>query len=134
METSTDSNFKSAFSLYPYYIVCLCVTIISVIMLFWFWGIIGITVFLPILLLGLTIGGYCIKKQNEWISYVIHENEIVCSSKFDEKVIGFESIIKFNAFKDGIVVEYFGIDNIEVIGNIYETPEHLPSGSIYGCH
>ena len=44
-----------------------------------------------------------------------------------------------NSFKkDGSnlvnIIEYFGIDNIEVVGNIYETPELLPVGSIYGCH
>ena len=32
------------------------------------------------------------------------------------------------------IIEYFGIDNIEVVGNIYQTPELLPSGSIYGCY
>lgn len=32
------------------------------------------------------------------------------------------------------IVEYFGIDNIEVVGNIYETPEKLKYASLYGCH
>jgi|LSQX01.3.fsa_nt_gb hypothetical protein len=111
METSTDSYFKSAFSLCPYCIACLCVILICVITLYCFWGLIGIAVFLPIILLGLTIGGYCITKQNVWRTYAIHKNKIVCYSKFEEKVIGFESIIKLNLFTEGLVVEYFENDN-----------------------
>ena len=107
METSHDAIFETTYSSSSYYIVCLFVIFCCVIMLYVFWGLIGIAVFLPILLLGLTTGGYLIKQQNPWKSYVISENEIVFLSESRTKIIGFGSIIRFNVFNDGLVVEYY---------------------------
>ena len=81
----------------------------------------------------------------------VYEGDILKDTEFDEDgndISGYHPVVydpktcQFcvdNSFKkDGSnlvnIVEYFGIDNIEVVGNIYETPELLPVGSIYGCH
>lgn len=82
--------------------------------------------------------------------YDVYEGDILKDTEFDEEgndISGYYPVVydpktcQFcidNSFKkDGShlvnIVEYFGIDNIEVVGNIYQNPELLPSGSIYAC-
>lgn len=83
-------------------------------------------------------------------AYDVYEGDILKDTEFDEEgndISSYHPVIydpKTCQFcidnslkKDGShlvnIVEYFEIDNIEVVGNIYQNPELLPSGSIYVC-
>lgn len=78
----------------------------------------------------------------------IYEGDILKDTEFDEEgndISGFYPVVydiktcQFcidNSFKkDGKslvnIIEYFGIENIEVVGNIYENAELLPIGNCY---